>query len=83
MSNILLSYQGSDQQQKKRGGERGGGGKNKFAPIPEQLAWLLLGMGRIMYLNLPTTNGPPPLNHLLLKEPSCSGDKQEENIENV
>lgn len=37
----------------------------------------------ILYLNLPTTNGSPPLNHLLLKEPSCSGDKQEEDIENV
>lgn len=37
----------------------------------------------ILYLNLPSTTGSPPLSHLLLKEPSCSEDKQEEDIENV
>lgn len=37
MSNILLSYQGTDQQQKEKKKKKEEE-ENKFAPIPEQLA---------------------------------------------
>lgn len=77
MSNFLLSYQESDQQPKKKNEK-----KVCTTPGAESMASAYNGKDTL-YLNLPTTNGSPPLSHLLLKEPSCSEDKQEEHIENV
>lgn len=36
-----------------------------------------------LYLHSPTTHGSPALSHSLLKEASCSEDKQEEDIQSV
>lgn len=72
MSNVLFKswvFQDPANQKKKEK-------ENTTAPVPEHV--FCLEWEDILYLNLPSTKGSPPLSHLLLKEPSHSEDKQED-----
>lgn len=73
----ILSFQGSDQRGVR--GER----KNIFALITGHSAWLQLGTGGHTVLKFTHYKWSPSTLPLLLKEPSCSEDKQEEDIQNV